>query len=112
MFLTFRLNKGLSLLSVAVAVALIVVCCGVANPTKASAIKVQDGIKVPIIMYHSLLKERVRQGEYVVSPDAFESDLNYLKTNGYTTIVMQDLINYENKNIPLPSKPIVITFDD
>jgi peptidoglycan/xylan/chitin deacetylase (PgdA/CDA1 family) len=112
MFLTFRLNKGLSLLAAAVAVTVIVACCGAANPTEAAGIKVQQGIKLPIIMYHSMLKERARQGTYVVSPDTFESDIKYLKTNGYTTVVIQDLINYVNKDIPLPPKPVMLTFDD
>jgi peptidoglycan/xylan/chitin deacetylase (PgdA/CDA1 family) len=112
MFLTFRVNKGLSLLAAAMAVIVLITCCGVAYPTKAAAEKTHAGIRVPIIMYHSMLKERARQGKYVVSPDTFESDIKYLKTNGYTTIVIQDLINYVKEDIPLPAKPVILTFDD
>jgi peptidoglycan/xylan/chitin deacetylase (PgdA/CDA1 family) len=63
-------------------------------------------------MYHSILNEWARQGKYVVSPKAFENDLMYLKNNGYTTIVVQDLINYVYNDTPLPDKPVMITFDD
>lgn len=71
-----------------------------------------DAVSLPIIMYHSLLKDPARQGKYVVSPDDFERDLRYLQENGYTTVVMQDVIDYVKDGKPLPEKPIVLTFDD
>ncbi|MCI9015554.1 MAG: polysaccharide deacetylase family protein [Clostridia bacterium] len=61
-------------------------------------------------MYHSILKSR--SGDFIVSPDTFEKDLLYIKEKGYTTITMQDLINYVYSDIPLPYKPIIITLDD
>ena len=113
MFLSFRPNKGIAVLIMAVTVTVIIICCGIVNPVKATEIHtIQDGVKLPIIMYHSLLKESARQGDYIISPDIFEKDLKYLEANGYTTIVMQDLINYVNKDIPLPVKPVMLTFDD
>lgn len=48
-------------------------------------------------MYHGLLKETKRTGAYVVTPETFEKDLQYLKEKGYTTIVMQDLLDYVGK---------------
>ena len=64
-------------------------------------------------MYHSLLKDEKYSGKIrFVSPDLFESDLKYLEQNGYTTIVIQDLIDYFDKGTPLPEKPIMLTFDD
>ena len=71
-----------------------------------------EGRQIPIVMYHGLLKERSRQGKYVISPDTFEEDLKYLKEHGYTTVVMQDLIDYVYNGKELPPKPIVISFDD
>ena len=35
-------------------------------------------------MYHGLLKETKRTGAYVVTPETFEKDLQYLKEKGYT----------------------------
>lgn len=67
-------------------------------------------IKVPIIMYHSILKSK--SGRYIVHPDLFEKDLQYIKENGYNTITITDLINYIYSGTPLPEKPIIITFDD
>lgn len=71
-----------------------------------------SGIRLPIIMYHSMLKEAGRQGKYVISPSQFENDLKYLKEHGYTAIYMKDLLDYENNAKPMPSKPIMLTFDD
>ena len=36
-----------------------------------------DYIKVPIIMYHSMLKSK--SGDYIVHPSEFENDLKYIK---------------------------------
>ena len=71
-----------------------------------------DGVAVPIIMYHSLLKDTSSSGKFVITPAEFEQDLMYLKEKGYTAIVMADLINYTNSDGNLPEKPIVLTFDD
>jgi len=69
-------------------------------------------IKLPIIMYHHILKNPKYWGKYVVSPDDFEKDIIYLKKEGYTTIVMQDLIDFVYKKKELPEKPIMLTLDD
>lgn len=71
-----------------------------------------EGISLPIIMYHGLLEDESRMGTYVISVKEFESDLQYLKEHGYTTVVVQDLIDYVQKGTPLPDKPIMLTFDD
>lgn len=68
-------------------------------------------VEVPVVMYHSVLKDESRHGKYVISPAEFENDMNYLKKHGYTTILMEDLIAY-TKGGTLPEKPILITFDD
>lgn len=77
-----------------------------------ASIEKEKGIRLPIIMYHSLLKEEARSGKYTITPDTLRQDLEYIKSNGYTTITMTDLINYEYNEQPLPEKPIIITFDD
>ena len=35
----------------------------------------ENAIKMPIIMYHSVLNDKSSQNDYVISPDLFESDL-------------------------------------
>lgn len=72
----------------------------------------EEKIKLPIIMYHSILKDKSKSGKYIVTPDTFEQDLKYISSKGYTSITMTELINYVYNNEPLPNKPIIITFDD
>lgn len=67
-------------------------------------------VKLPIIMYHSILKDPKYTGKYVITPDQLEQDLIYLTENGYTTVTVQDLINHVQGTASLPEKPIMLTF--
>lgn len=69
-------------------------------------------INLPVIMYHHVLKNTSKLGDYTISPDAFESDLKYINDQGYNSITTKDLTDYLEFDIPLPEKPIMITFDD
>lgn len=69
-------------------------------------------VQLPILMYHSLLKDSNMQGTYVISPEDFERDIKYLSENGYSSVTFQDLTEYVKNGSPLPEKPIMITFDD
>ena len=69
-------------------------------------------IFVPSVMYHSLLKDPDRAGDYVVSPAVFEEDMRYLAEKGYETVFASDLIDFVEKGVPLPEKPVLVTFDD
>lgn len=49
----------------------------------------------------------------VVPPDAFREQMDYLVSEGYSTITLDDLLKaMAGQDVPLPSKPVVITFDD
>ena len=71
----------------------------------------EGSIPLPIIMYHGLSKESVNS-KFFVKVKTFEQDLKYLQENGYTPVLMKDLIAYVDNGTPLPEKPIVLTFDD
>lgn len=72
----------------------------------------KDEVFLPIIMYHSILKDQNLQNDYTISPTLFENDLKYLTDNGYSTVTVDDLINYVYHGKDLPSKCIMLTFDD
>ncbi len=72
----------------------------------------EEAINVPIIMYHSILKDPARSNKYTITPSVLEEDLKYIKDNGYTTITISDLISYVYEDKQLPEKPIILTFDD
>lgn len=69
-------------------------------------------VTLPILMYHSLLNDKNLQNDYTISPSAFENDLKYITSNDYTTITVNDLVDYVYSNKPLPKKCIMLTFDD
>ncbi len=76
------------------------------------AISNNTHIELPIIMYHSVLKDSELSGKYIITPDCLIKDLEYLEKSGYTTITAQQLIDYTTNNTPLPEKPVMLTFDD
>lgn len=71
-----------------------------------------ESVCVPILMYHNIMKSNNQNGRFIVTKKQFEEDLKFLKENNYTTVVMEDLINYVYNNKPLPEKPVILTFDD
>lgn len=71
-----------------------------------------EAVEVPIIMYHSILKDTSRSGKYIVTPSTVTNDIKYLKANGYTFVSVEELINYTMSQGELPEKPVILTFDD
>lgn len=73
-------------------------------------------INIPILMYHSVggISVSPTDLEYslTISPDIFEQQLNYLKEKKYQTITMEELFKALYYNKKLPSKSIILTFDD
>ncbi len=78
---------------------------------------------VPILMYHLVGPYPVRsdyseQYSYeidyglTVPPAQFSSEMGYLVSQHYTSISLVRLADYLYYGLPLPAKPVVITFDD
>ncbi len=61
-------------------------------------------------MYHAVNLET--NNVWCVPLDNFEKQMETLYTNGYTTILPQDIIAFLKWRKPLPKKPVMITFDD
>jgi peptidoglycan/xylan/chitin deacetylase (PgdA/CDA1 family) len=78
-------------------------------PADASPI---EGIEVPILMYHRVLKDSSKVDTYTITPGTFRNDMIYLMERGYETVFIKDIIDYAMGGAPLPAKPVVITFDD
>ena len=65
---------------------------------------------IPILLYHHIADEG--PAGTVISKEKFESHLQLLKENGFTTVSFDDLISYVECGTELPEKPVIITFDD
>lgn len=113
MYVKLRIKKPLFICLIASIITLLFLSFNVSKNILFSAVsESEDSIRLPIIMYHAILKNNKSKSKFIVSPNTFENDLKYIKENGYTTIVMKDLIDFVYENKELPEKPIMITFDD
>ncbi len=65
-----------------------------------------------VVMYHSILADESKCGKYVITPELLESDLAYLRDNGYDFVSLEEIINYVAGVGSLPQKPVLLTFDD
>lgn len=72
----------------------------------------KDEVRLPVLMYHHVLKDTNRCGDYVISPTQLENDLMELFARGYTPVTTDDIIAYVEAGEKLPEKPILVTFDD
>lgn len=108
----YFIKSGKSIYIPLIAAFFVAVCGIYVEQGSLPATNTENGIDVPIIMYHSVLKSAKKQTKYIVTPAQLESDMLWLKSNGYTTVFIGDLIDYVYNGTPLPSKPVVLTFDD
>jgi peptidoglycan/xylan/chitin deacetylase (PgdA/CDA1 family) len=66
--------------------------------------------KVPVIMYHDVLPRKYVSWD--VTPQELEEHFELIKRNGLTPISLAQLMTHLQTGLPLPEKPIVLTFDD
>jgi peptidoglycan/xylan/chitin deacetylase (PgdA/CDA1 family) len=77
------------------------------NPTGVTA----TGYRlVPILVYHNL--DRTAKGKLVQSAASFEQQMRYLKSESYRPITMGDFLEFTRMGRQLPTKAVVLTFDD
>lgn len=65
---------------------------------------------VPILMYHKI--GNVTDNAWWVPIDVFERQLRALRNQGYRTVLPDDIVNHRKGGKLLPSRPVMITFDD
>lgn len=73
-------------------------------------------VSLPVLIYHHIQPETQaitnKQKSLSVDLTVFAKQLEYLSSKKYTTISPWDLINFFDNQIALPSKPVLLTFDD
>lgn len=70
-----------------------------------------DGFQtVPVLLYHNFSK--TSSGTSTVAEADFESQMKYLKENGFHVISLDQLLNFIDYKEPIPEKSVAITFDD
>ncbi|HEY4875591.1 MAG TPA: polysaccharide deacetylase family protein [Puia sp.] len=72
--------------------------------------------QIPVLCYHQIRDWRAtdskRAKDYIVPVAVFKQQLKMLADSGYHTISPDELYDYLTKGSPLPSKPILLTYDD
>lgn len=73
-------------------------------------------VYLPVLMYHHVQSKDEaaanNQTNLTVYTDIFQDQMQYLKSKGYNTTTVNDLVNFFDAGIPIPGKSILLTFDD
>ncbi|HLI93080.1 MAG TPA: polysaccharide deacetylase family protein [Puia sp.] len=72
--------------------------------------------EVPILCYHQIRDWKPTDSkvskDYIMPPSDFRAEMKMLHDSGYHTILPDQLYAYLTKGAALPSKPVMLTFDD
>lgn len=71
-----------------------------------------QALDVPILMYHRVSTTVVGLAGLTVSPQAFAAQMEWLHRAGYHAITQEQLYEALHFGVPLPRRPVLITFDD
>ncbi len=66
--------------------------------------------RVPVMMYHDVLPQK--EVSWDNTPQEIVEHFDLIKAQGLTPISLQQLVTHLQTGLPLPEKPIVLTFDD
>ena len=84
--------------------------------TPASAAEILAREQVPILCYHQIRNWRATDSkaakDYIVPVAEFKAQMKMLADSGYNTILPDQLFSYLKYGTKLPSKPIMLTYDD
>ena len=85
-----------------------------AKPANAATILARE--QVPVLCYHQIRNWRDKDSkaakDYIVPVAEFKAQMKMLSDSGYHTILPDELFSYLKYGTRLPSKPIMLTFDD
>lgn len=84
-----------------------------AEVAAAQAVPSYDGA-VPVLAYHFVTSRTDGgiDGPYTVTAETFATQMAALDEAGFTTVTAQQVEDFTEGAVPLPDKPILITFDD
>ena len=80
---------------------------------KTVAVSHEPRQEVPILCYHNIKSSLGNHSpDLTTTIDVFTAEIKMLADSGYHTILPDEYYNYLTKGTSLPSKPIMLTFDD
>lgn len=69
-------------------------------------------LDVPILMYHRVSTRVVGLAGLTVAPRQFAAEMEWLHGHGYHAVTQEQLYGALEYGLPLPPRPVMITFDD
>ncbi len=74
----------------------------------------QNSHNLTVIGYHEITRnpKKALIPDYAVTPEQFQQHIQWLKSNGYHFVRVNDLLNSEHGTAALPDKPVLLTVDD
>lgn len=70
----------------------------------------RKGTGIPVLVYHRIGNDTSSRD--TITPETFTTQMKYLDERGFTTITMMDYDKWRAGEEELPTKPVIITFDD
>ena len=87
-----------------------------AAATTSNAAEILSKKQIPVLCYHQIREwqptDSKRAKDYIVPVEIFKQQLKMLADSGYHTILPDQLYSYLTQGTPLPTKPVMLTFDD
>ena len=77
----------------------------------AGAVSASAAANVAALMYHSVTTDSTRWGDYTVSPEQLDADIQYFQSCGYITMTATELATANMADID-GRKILLLTFDD
>ncbi|MBP2629638.1 MAG: xylanase/chitin deacetylase family protein [Firmicutes bacterium] len=81
-----------------------------ANVSKSTALSANSSYQIPVLCYHTIVTTTT--GTYQTGLTSFKEQMAYLYSNNYTTLSLEQFRKIINSETTVPSKPILLTFDD
>jgi len=78
----------------------------------ATAAFLDSAYRLPIIMYHSINHTSGTTGKTVVSPEALERQMRFLRERKYNVITLAEAVSYLSRKARPPRNTVAITIDD
>lgn len=75
----------------------------------AAPMSTENGKEILVLNYHKIDS---MDDPLSIAPEDFDAQMKHLKENSYHSITADQLCDYLEKGTPLPTRPLLITFDD
>ena len=80
---------------------------------KGDAAKPAPDWRFYVLEYHNFTENASQAADYTMTVSALRRDLDFLRDNGYTTVLPRELAAGQlDDGSPLPQKAVLLTFDD